>query len=91
MRLEHLHQDLRLPIVVPPYHLEHIGVTIPRGPVGRVPASVVPPLQPEPPAAVRRVYHAWGQMYWLAKSNRICAGALTTEEKVQAQQILEDV
>ena len=43
------------------------------------------------PAAVRRLYHAWDQMYWLAKTNRICHGAVTAEEKQQARALLEAV
>ena len=43
------------------------------------------------PVGVRRVYHAWDQMYWLAKTNRVCHGALTADEKRQAQLLLESV
>ena len=43
------------------------------------------------PPAVRRIYHVWDQLYWLAKTNRICHGALTDDEKRQARLLLESV
>ena len=44
----------------------------------------------EIPAGHRRVVHAWDQMYWLAKTNRVCAGSITDAEKAQARLVLDD-
>ena len=43
------------------------------------------------PPAVRRLMHAWNQMYWLAKTNRICAGQLSDNERSQARALLTEV
>ena len=43
------------------------------------------------PPAVRRLTHAWDQMYWLAKTNRVCAGSITDDEKWQGRTLLEEV
>ena len=40
------------------------------------------------PAGLRLVLHAWETMYWLAKTNRICHGAVTEEERLSGQQLL---
>ena len=40
------------------------------------------------PEGVRRLAHAWDQMYWLAKTNRVCHGAVTAEEKRAGREIL---
>ena len=48
-------------------------------------------LEDKLPAGVRRVAHAWDQMYWLAKTNKVCAGTLTTEEVHGARAVLDDV
>ena len=43
------------------------------------------------PPSVRRLTHAWDQLYWLAKTNRVCTGTLTDEEKWRARTLLEEV
>lgn len=48
-------------------------------------------LEDKIPAGVRKLTHAWDQMYWLAKTNRVCAGTLTDDEKWQARGLLEGV
>ena len=46
-------------------------------------------LEEQVPPAVRKLTHAWDQMYWLAKTNRVCAGSLSDDEKWQARALLE--
>ena len=41
------------------------------------------------PPAVQGLAHAWEQLYWLAKSNRVCSGALLPEELQTARLMLE--
>lgn len=48
-------------------------------------------MQAQIPPAIQGLAHAWEQLYWLAKTNRICAGSLTSEEKQQARLMLDGV
>jgi hypothetical protein len=41
------------------------------------------------PVALRALLNAWDEMYWLAKSNRICAGTITAEEKRRGALLLD--
>jgi hypothetical protein len=41
------------------------------------------------PHSVQTLLHAWDQMYWLAKTNRICHGAISDDEKAQGKRLLE--
>ena len=43
------------------------------------------------PVPVRRLLHAWDQMYWVAKTNKVCPGLLTDEEKQQARKLLSEI
>lgn len=43
------------------------------------------------PAAIRRLSDAWEHLYWLAKSNRVCAGTVTADEKARLRALLEAV
>ena len=40
------------------------------------------------PEGVRRLVHAWDSMYWLAKTNRICHGAVSDDEKRNGRKLL---
>mmetsp|Transcript_23143 Transcript_23143/g.59037 ORF Transcript_23143/g.59037 Transcript_23143/m.59037 type:complete len:144 (-) Transcript_23143:265-696(-) len=41
------------------------------------------------PPAIRGVLDAWDDMYWLAKTNRLCAGALSAEDRRQGSLLLD--
>ena len=41
------------------------------------------------PQSVQSILHAWEQMYWRAKTNRVCHGAVTEEELRSGRQLLE--
>ena len=48
-------------------------------------------MQDRIPGAVRSVVAAWDAMYWLAKTNKLCAGGLGERERLEYQQMLEAV
>ena len=41
------------------------------------------------PPSVRTLLHAWDEMYWLAKTNRICAGSVSRAEMERLRLLLE--
>ena len=40
------------------------------------------------PPAVRSLLHAWDEMYWLAKTNRVCAGTVSAAERERGRRLL---
>ena len=43
------------------------------------------------PPANRRLLDVWDDMYWLAKTNRVCAGTLRAEDKAEGRRLLDSV
>ena len=41
------------------------------------------------PAPLRKLAHVWEHMYWLAKTNKICAGTLSPAERSDARDLLD--
>ena len=41
------------------------------------------------PGSVRRLLEVWDEMYWLAKTNRICVGDLSAQEREQGRLLLD--
>jgi len=41
------------------------------------------------PPPVQKLSEAWDTLYWLAKTNKLCAGSLTEAEKADARMVLE--
>ena len=43
------------------------------------------------PAGIARLSDAWDALYWLAKTNKVCDGSLTADEKAEMRVLLEQV
>jgi hypothetical protein len=43
------------------------------------------------PPASRSLLDAWDDLYWLAKTNRVCAGAITKEDKERYRALLDAI
>ena len=45
--------------------------------------------QSQIPPAVQTLAHAWEQLYWLAKSNKVCVGLSSAEKEQTRAQLLD--
>ena len=41
------------------------------------------------PDGIARLTHAWDQLYWLAKTNKLCAGGASEQEKTTLRAMLD--